>query len=140
MSTAVSVSRVKQALLLELEQVGQQLKELVLALPDEWEELEQAEEQVRAGVLELGRGLLQAWSEAAPLRIVQPTCEHCAEPMRHKGYVSGPLVTTLGDIRIRRPPGLPPPRKRSPPKNAAPTNMPKTRSQPPLRQPIATTV
>ena len=103
MSTAVSVSPVKQALLLKLEQVGQQLKELVLALPDELEELERAEEQVRAGVLELGRGLLQAWSAAAPLRVAQPECEHCQEPLRHKGYVSGPLVTTLGDIRIRRP-------------------------------------
>jgi len=103
MSTAVSVSPVKQALLLELEQVGQQLQELVRALPDELEHLEVAEQQVRAGVLEIGRGLLQAWSEAAPLRGMQPVCEQCEEPMRHKGYVSGPLVTTLGDIRIRRP-------------------------------------
>jgi hypothetical protein len=64
--------------------------------------LEQAEEQVRAGVLELGRGSLQAFRKAAPLHESQAERKHCEEPMRHKGYVSGPLVTTLGDIRIGR--------------------------------------
>jgi hypothetical protein len=95
MSTTVSVSPVRQALLLKLEQESQQLKELVLALPDQVEQLDEAAQQVRSGVLEIFRGLPQAWSEAAPLRVMQTVCEHCEEPMRHKGYVRGPLVTTM---------------------------------------------
>jgi hypothetical protein len=79
------------------------LKDLVLALPEELDQLEQAEQQVRSGVLQLGRSLLQAWSATAGARVSPPTCAACLEPMRHKGYVDGPLVTTLGDIRVRRP-------------------------------------
>jgi hypothetical protein len=103
MSTAAAVSSVKQALLLQLDQLGQQLKELVLSLPDELEQLDQVEREIRLGVLLIGRGLLQAWSKAATLARLQPECADCREAMRHKGYVTGPLTTTLGDIRIRRP-------------------------------------
>ena len=103
MSTTAAVSSVKQELLLKLDWLGQQLKELVLALPEELSGLEQAEGQVRAGMLKLGQQLLQSWSDTANVQAAQPACPACQEPMRHKGYVEGPLVTTLGDIRIRRP-------------------------------------
>jgi hypothetical protein len=103
MSTTSAVSSVKQALLLELDQFNQQLKELVLSLPDELEQLDQAEQEIRLGMLHIGRGVLQAWSQRATLARQQPECAACQETMRHKGYVTGPLTTTLGDIRIRRP-------------------------------------
>lgn len=103
MSTTASASSVKQALLLEVDQLTQRLKELALSLPEELEQLDQAEQEVRSGVLRIGRGLLQAWSNTATLERMQPECAACQEAMRHKGYVSGPLTTTLGDIKIRRP-------------------------------------
>jgi hypothetical protein len=103
MSTTGSLSQVKQALLAKAENFQEQLIELLLSLPEELEQLEQAEEQLRSGLLKLGRGLLQNWSEAVPARVAQPECGECEEPMRHKGHVAGTVVTTLGDIRVRRP-------------------------------------
>lgn len=103
MSTTPAVSSVKQALLLEVDQLTEQLKELALSLPDELEQLDQVEQEIRSGVLRIGRGLLQAWSNSAKLARMQPECAACQEAMRHKGYVTGPLATTLGDIKIRRP-------------------------------------
>lgn len=103
MSTTVSLSPVKQALLAKVEKSHEQLTELLLSLPEDLEQLEQAEEKLRSGLLKLGRGLLQAWGESVPAGVAQPECSECEEPMRHKGYVAGEVVTTLGDIRVRRP-------------------------------------
>ena len=46
--------------------------------------------------------MLQLWSEAADTKVPIPECEGCGRRMRHKGYVRGPLITTLGSLRVRR--------------------------------------
>jgi len=73
-----------------------------MQLPDTLVELAQAEQCVRVGMLEIGRELLQSWSAVADPQVATPECEHCQESMRHKGYVEGPLLTTLGGLRVRR--------------------------------------
>lgn len=103
MSTTPSAATVKQTLFTKIEQCQERLRELATELPNALDDLEQAEQQVRAGMLEIGQALLQAWSESASPRTSQPECRPCRQGMRHKGYVSGPLVTTLGVIRVRRP-------------------------------------
>jgi hypothetical protein len=103
MSTTDVVATVKQALLAKLELCQAKLRMLAASLPDSLNSLEEAERLVRAGVLEMGRDLLQSWSDMAEARIERPACEDCGQATRHKGYVRGPLVTTLGTIHVRRP-------------------------------------
>ena len=79
-----------------------QLRRLVESLPDSLDDLAVVEETIRRGMLQLGRELLQSWSEVAEAQTAAPECAACSERMRHKGYVAGPLVTTLGSVRIRR--------------------------------------
>ena len=102
MSTTAAVDRVKQELLERVERCCGRLRQLAASLPETLAELAAAEQLVRSGMLEIGRELLQGWSDAADGRVETPECEACADPMRHKGYVEGPLATTLGTLRIRR--------------------------------------
>jgi hypothetical protein len=102
MSTTSAVSLVKQQLRDKLEHCCQRLHQLAESLPETLIELGTAEQLVRDGVLEIGRELLQFWSEVADAKAATPECEACQEPMRHKGYIEGPLVTTLGSVRVRR--------------------------------------
>lgn len=102
MSTQGSGSSVKQLLLEQLASCQQQLRELAEALPETLDDLASAEQQIRETVLQIGRELLQLWSEVADARVSAPDCEACQKRMRHKGYVRGPLVTTLGNLRVRR--------------------------------------
>ena len=95
MSTVALQEFVKQALL-------EKLESLAASLPQSLDDLAAAEQVVRSGVLELGRELLQQWSAVATAQVSAPVCEACEEAMRHKGYATGPLVTTLGDLRVRR--------------------------------------
>src|SRR5579859_6723352 len=96
MSTVATQSLVKRELIQKLEQ-------LVDSLPDALTDLAKAEQLVRRGVLELGRELLQSWSETTSAQAAAPECATCQEVTRHKGYASGPVVTTLGSVRVRRP-------------------------------------
>lgn len=102
MSTTIAASSVKDSLLAALEQHQAKLRELAESLPESLDDLAVAEELVRRGVLQLGRELLQSWSEVARGQVAAPQCEECQERMRHKGHVAGPLVTTLGSVRVRR--------------------------------------
>jgi hypothetical protein len=86
-----------------LEQVQRQLAALVQSLPDSLDEFSVAEKWVRDGVLKIGHDLLQGWTDSANARTATPECPACQEFMRHKGYVSGTVVTTLGSLRLRRP-------------------------------------
>jgi len=103
MSTTDVTKSVKQSLVVKIERCQEKLRALAEALPEVLNDLEQAEQLVRSGMLQIGRDLLQAWSEEADAKAARPDCEQCGEPTRHKGYVSGPLVTTLGTIEVRRP-------------------------------------
>jgi len=103
MSTTTADSFVKQSLVLKLDRLAEQLRGLAESLPDDLDDLAAAEQQIREGVLEIGRQLLQSWSDVADAQAATPECDACEEPMRHKGYVIGPLMTTLGPIRVRRP-------------------------------------
>ncbi len=98
MSTTVAPAVVKQEL---LETVQHLVLELAQSLPDDLHDLSEAEELIRTAVLELGGRVLQGWSETAAAGTLAPVCE-CGRKMRHKGYVEGSLVTTLGDVRVRR--------------------------------------
>jgi len=102
MSTTSAVSSVKQQLLNLFEQHQASLRSLMESLPDSLDDLAQVEELIRVSVLQLGRDLLQSWSEVADARSEAPTCAACEERMRHKGYTAGPLLTTLGSVRVRR--------------------------------------
>jgi hypothetical protein len=102
MSTTTAVGIVKQCLLDKVEHCCQQMRQLAERLPNALVELADAEQLIRQGMLAVGRELLQGWSEAADAHVAAPHCEECQEAMRHKGYVESPLVTTLGDLRIRR--------------------------------------
>jgi hypothetical protein len=102
MSTTISSGLVKQRLQLAVENGRRQLEALAEALPECLAELACAEEMIRQEVLKIGRDLLQHWSESADCQTPTPECEHCQEAMRHKGYVPGSLVTTLGNLTLRR--------------------------------------
>jgi hypothetical protein len=103
MSTNGSTSLVKQQLDQKCERACEQLRELMASLPATLDDLGDAEQRLREGLLVIGGGLLQSWSEAVDAQATTPECESCQEAMRHKGYVVGPLTTTLGTVRVRRP-------------------------------------
>lgn len=103
MSTAHADSAVKERLLSSLETCQEVLRSLAASLPESLENFEDAEQQIRQTMLELGRCVLQQWSDAAEARASRPTCHSCGGQTRHKGYVRGPLVTMLGVVRIQRP-------------------------------------
>lgn len=102
MSTTTATDLVKQRLWDKVERCCQQLHQLAEGLPETLLELADAEQLVRKGMLEIGKDLLQGWSEIADAHVDTPECEACQEPMRHKGYLEGPLVTTLGSLRVHR--------------------------------------
>ncbi|MFY9588131.1 MAG: ISKra4 family transposase [Actinomycetota bacterium] len=104
MSTAYLAQTVKQALREKLHrEIVPQLEELIDSLPEELTALSQAEQQLRDGGLQTARSLLQGWGEVAQRTIERPCCAKCGMPMRHKGLKPIGLVTTIGDIRCRRP-------------------------------------
>lgn len=104
MSTAQPPQTVKQALREKLQrEIIPQLEQLVDSLPDELTALSQAEQLLRHGALEVARSLLQGWGEVAQRTISRPCCAQCGVPMRHKGLKPIRLVTSVGDIRCRRP-------------------------------------
>lgn len=104
MSTAHTSGSVKQALLAIVRQeLIPQLENLVDALPETLLDFQNAETQIRKGMLNLAQSLLEAWGGIAERSISRPCCPHCQLPMRHKGHASMPLVTTVGVIAYRRP-------------------------------------
>lgn len=102
MSTSFSSPSVKQKWEARIQACQQELMNLAEALPQSLDDLPNAEQAVREAVLQLGRTLLQTWCETADARTPAPNCSCCERPMRHKGYVKGPLVTTLGNVHLRR--------------------------------------
>lgn len=102
MSTTPFSLQVKQSFREQLAVCQKQLEELAAQLPDALDDWTAAEEQVRQGMLQIGRTLLQGWSESADHRVEAPVCAECQERMRHKGLVPHQLVTTLGVVQVRR--------------------------------------
>jgi hypothetical protein len=102
--TTQPLSSVKQALLAQLQaQVIPGLEQLVRDLPEELLQFDRAEAELRSGMLELARRLLQLWTAAADRHVTRPCCAACGVPMRHKGLLPAELVSTLGVLRYRRP-------------------------------------
>ena len=102
MSTTSSHTHVKQELQATVLQCQKLLQELAAQLPDSLEDEAAAERQVRQGVLQIGRLLLQGWCQAADARTEAPACPRCQARLRHKGLVACQLVTTLGAVQVRR--------------------------------------
>jgi hypothetical protein len=102
--TAQSLPSVKQALREHLHQLLlPQLEQVLQALPDDLLQFEQAEADLRRGLLTLAGQVLEVWGQAATRHIARPACPGCGVPMRHKGHVPTTLVSTLGDVAYRRP-------------------------------------
>ena len=86
MSTAQALSVVKQALLEKLHQeIVPQLEQLVQALPEQLIDFDQAEVQLRHGLLKVAQHLLEIWGHLADLKVARPYCSKCGVPMRHRG-------------------------------------------------------
>jgi hypothetical protein len=104
MSTAQTLSAVKQALLEKLHQeIVPQLEQLVHTLPEQLVDFAQAQTQLRDGLLKIAQHLLDIWGHVADLKIARPCCPKCAVPMRHRGLPETGVVTTVGDVSYRRP-------------------------------------
>ena len=104
MSTAQAPSVVKQALLQKLhEEIVPELEHLVQELPEQLVEFGAAERELRQGLLQAARHLLDLWADAADKKITRPCCPCCGVPMRHRGLVKTDVVTTVGAVRYRRP-------------------------------------
>jgi hypothetical protein len=97
-------STVKQALLEKLRStIVPQMERLVESLPEQLVDFGEAETMLRAGILKIARGLLEAWGQVADSAIERPCCPSCGVPMRHRGRCRVGLVTSLGDVAYRRP-------------------------------------
>jgi hypothetical protein len=103
MMTAQTLASVKQVLLEKLHQeIVPQLEQLVQQLPEQLGQMAQAETQLHQGMLKIAGLLLQLWGQTADRTVERPCCPQCQMPMRHRGYPSVRLVTTLGTIRYCR--------------------------------------
>lgn len=85
------------------EQLHQLLDEMLNQLPAKLENLEEAEQQLQAGLRRLGRASMQRWAESASTASPPPKCPECGRPMRHRGLVRRTLVTVHGAIDLARP-------------------------------------
>jgi hypothetical protein len=104
MSTPQTTTTVKQALLQRLHQeILPQLEALVRQLPEQLLDLRQAEVQLRQGLLQAARHLLELWGQEADRAAPRPCCSGCGVPMRHKGLPETTVLTTLGAVAYRRP-------------------------------------
>jgi hypothetical protein len=104
MSTAQALSVVKQALLEKLHQeIVPQLEQLVQALPEQLVDFEQAEVQLRHGLLKVAQHLLDIWGHVADLKVARPCCARCGVAMRHRGLPETGVTTTVGEVSYRRP-------------------------------------
>ena len=104
MSTAQTLSAVKQALLEKLHQeIVPQLEQLVDTLPEQLVDFAQAETQLRDGLLKVAQHLLDIWGHVADLKVARPRCPRCDVPMRHRGLPETGVVTTIGAVSYRRP-------------------------------------
>ena len=104
MSTAQALSVVKQALLEKLHQeIVPQLEQLVQALPEQLIDFDQAEVQLRHGLLKVAQHLLEIWGHLADLKVARPYCSKCCVPMRHRGLPETGVTTTVGEVSYRRP-------------------------------------
>lgn len=104
MTTPQALSGVKQALLEQLHQdIVPQLEQLVLALPEQLVAFDQAEVQLRHGVLQLAQLLLTLWGQVADRQVARPACPTCGVPMRHRGLPETGVTTTVGTVTYRRP-------------------------------------
>lgn len=104
MSTAQGSSLVKQALLQKLhEEIVPELEQLVQELPDQLVDFGGAEIELRPGLIQVARHLLDLWAQVADKKIARPSCPRCGVPMRHRGLVKTAVVTTVGGVTYRRP-------------------------------------
>lgn len=104
MSTTQESSVVKQALLQLLhEEIVPELERLVQELPDHLVDFGDAEVELRQGLLQVARHLLDLWAQVADRKIARPSCPTCGVPMRHRGLLKTDLVTTVGSVTYRRP-------------------------------------
>jgi len=104
MSTTETVSAVKQALMEKVQQeILPQLQQLVRDLPEQLTDFDAAETQLRQGLLQVARHLLDLWGHVADLKVARPHCPQCGVPMRHRGLPETNLVTTVGEVSYRRP-------------------------------------
>ncbi len=85
------------------EQLVPELERLIAQLPEQLLDFCQAEVELRRGLLQWTRRLLEAWSQQADLTTARPCCRRCGVPMRHKGLLGTTVVTTVGEVSYHRP-------------------------------------
>jgi hypothetical protein len=72
-------------------------------LPAKLERLDEAEQELQAGMQRLAAASMQSWAEVASTASPPPKCPGCGQPMRHRGLVHRTLVTVHGMIDFARP-------------------------------------
>lgn len=103
MSTAKVSLNVKETLLEKLHQeIVPELEELIQQLPDQLLDFQQAETQLRQGMLQVAQQLLEKWAHVADLAVQRPCCPQCGVPMRNKGRLPASMMTTLGEVSYCR--------------------------------------
>lgn len=77
--------------------------ELIDELPDHIKSFREAEQVLRQGTIRIAGKLLQCWIEVAERKLAIPKCPSCKIKMRHRGLRECTLVTTLGEVKYKRP-------------------------------------
>jgi hypothetical protein len=104
MSTSNVIPAVKHALVEKLHrEIVPELERLIQALPDQLLDFDQAEIQLRHGMLKVAQQLLEKWAAVADLAVQRPCCPKCGVPMRNKGRAPSSVMTTVGEVEYRRP-------------------------------------
>jgi hypothetical protein len=104
MSTSNVVLTVKHALMEKLHrEIVPELERLIQALPNQLLDFDQAEIQLRHGMLKVAQQLLEQWAAVADLAVQRPCCSKCGVSMRNKGRAPSSVMTTVGEVEYRRP-------------------------------------
>lgn len=104
MSTAQSLSAVKQALLESLHRdIVPRLEQLVEELPEHLDDFAAAETHLRDAAQTIAGRLLHLWGQVADSTGARPCCSRCDLPMRHRGRPETGVLTTVGEVRYCRP-------------------------------------
>ena len=77
--------------------------QMIDEMPDDIKSFEEVEKLLRKGTIKIAGKFLQCWIEVAEKKLDVPCCPKCRKKMRHRGLRECTIMTTVGQVKYKRP-------------------------------------
>lgn len=77
--------------------------QMIDEMPDDIQSFEEVEKLLRKGTIKIAGKFLQCWIEVAKKILDVPCCPKCGKKMRHRGLRECTIMTTVGEVKYKRP-------------------------------------